>query len=80
MKLGVIEDSTNRSKFADLLRFHTSLHPDGWRLLGVYVRHMRHQKAIYFIIGKKCEQVNKSLCMEEFDQRSIEVIFRPKYT
>lgn len=41
IKLGVIEDSSNRSKLAKLLRFHTTEKPDGWVSLDEYISRMK---------------------------------------
>lgn len=41
IKLGVIEDSSNRAKLAKLLRFHTTEDPDGWVSLDEYISRMK---------------------------------------
>ncbi len=59
LKLGVHEDSTNRAKLVDLLRFHSS--GDELCSLGEYVSRMdENQEHIYFITGESKEQVSNS--------------------
>merc|ERR1719424_2396696 len=62
IKLGLIEDSSNRTKLSKLLRFKTSV--DGgekWSSLEDYVGRMKEwQKSIYYISGKDMEEVKSS--------------------
>jgi heat shock protein beta len=52
MKLGIIEDSTNRNRLARLLRFHTSKSPDTLTSLEEYISRMKPgQKDIYYLAG-----------------------------
>eukprot|EP00411_Alexandrium_monilatum_P056532 CAMPEP_0175425314 /NCGR_PEP_ID=MMETSP0095-20121207/49236_1 /TAXON_ID=311494 /ORGANISM="Alexandrium monilatum, Strain CCMP3105" /LENGTH=126 /DNA_ID=CAMNT_0016724643 /DNA_START=12 /DNA_END=388 /DNA_ORIENTATION=+ len=52
LKLGVHEDSTNRTKVAELLRFHTSKSGDEQISLKEYVDRMKEgQNDIYYITG-----------------------------
>lgn len=74
LKLGVHEDSTNRAKLADLLRFHTSASGDELCSLGEYVGRMKEtQKHIYFITGESKEQVSNSAFVERVKKRGFEV-------
>lgn len=76
LKLGVHEDSTNRSKLADLLRFQTSASGDDMCSLGEYVGRMKEsQKSIYFITGESKEQVSNSAFVERVKKRGFEVIY-----
>lgn len=54
IKLGVIEDASNRTRLSKLLRFFTSNSEDKISSLAEYVERMKEkQDAIYFIAGKK---------------------------
>jgi molecular chaperone HtpG len=76
LKLGVHEDSTNRAKLADLLRYHTSASGDEYCSLSEYVSRMKeNQKQIYFITGESKEQVTNSAFVERVKKRGFEVIY-----
>jgi len=77
LKLGLIEDSSNRTKLSKLLRFFTS-HDDGKKLhsLEDYVGRMKDfQKDIFYIAGESLEAVRKSPFLEKLIAKGIEVIF-----
>merc|ERR1739848_794156 len=66
VKLGIHEDSTNRSKIAKLLRYYSS-HDNGEErtTLTDYVSRMKDgQKDIYFITGESVEIVKNSAFVE----------------
>jgi len=76
LKLGVHEDSTNRAKLADLLRFQTSASGDEVCSLAEYVSRMKeNQKSIYFITGESKEQVSNSAFVERVKKRGYEVVY-----
>ncbi|KAG8038849.1 hypothetical protein G9C98_003156 [Cotesia typhae] len=76
LKLGIHEDSSNRSKLADLLRYHTSASGEESCSLKDYVGRMKeNQKHIYFITGESKEQVANSSFVERVKKRGFEVVY-----
>lgn len=83
IKLGVIEDSANRSKLGKLLRYRTTISEDEkaagkseWRSLDAYVAGMKTgQKQIYYIAGESLESLKTSPFLERFKSAELEVIF-----
>lgn len=76
IKLGIHEDSANRSKLADLLRFNTSASGDEACSLKDYVGRMKeNQKHIYFITGESKDQVANSSFVERVKKRGFEVVY-----
>jgi len=76
MKLGIHEDSQNRKKLADLLRYYTSASGDELCSLKDYVSRMKEsQKHIYFITGESKEQVAQSAFVERVKKRGFEVVY-----
>merc|ERR1711976_401810 len=76
LKLGIHEDSTNRKKLADLLRYHSSTSGDEMTSLKDYVGRMKeNQKDIYFITGESKEVVANSAFVERVKKRGFEVLY-----
>jgi len=76
MKLGIHEDSTNRKKLSDFLRYHTSASGDELSSLKDYVSRMKeNQKDIYYITGESKEVVASSAFVEKVKKRGFEVIY-----
>merc|ERR1719427_949865 len=76
LKLGIHEDSNNRKKLAEFLRYHTSASGDELSSLKEYVSRMKdNQKHIYFITGETKEQVHNSAFVERVKKRGFEVIY-----
>jgi len=76
LKLGIHEDSQNRKKVSDLLRFHTSASGDEQCSLKDYVSRMKeNQKSIYYITGESRETVATSAFVERVKKRGLEVIY-----
>lgn len=79
LKLGIHEDSTNRKKLADLLRYYTSASGDDLCSLKDYVSRMKeNQKHIYYITGESKGQVANSSFVERVRRRGIEVVYMPE--
>lgn len=77
IKLGIIEDQTNRNRIAKLLRFHTSkTGADGWKSLSDYVKHMpEEQEQIFYIAGSSYDEVSESPFVERVLEKGFEVIY-----
>jgi len=76
LKLGIHEDSANRNKLADLLRYHTSKSGDEMASLKDYVGRMKeNQKDIYFITGESRQAVANSPFIEGLKKKGYEVIY-----
>eukprot|EP00913_Durusdinium_trenchii_P005499 g5125.t1 len=76
LKLGVHEDSTNRTKVAELLRYHTSKSGDEQISLKEYVDRMKEgQNDIYYITGESIAAVSSSPFLETLRKKGIEVLY-----
>jgi len=76
LKLGIHEDSANRSKVADLLRFNTSKSGDDQISLKEYIARMKEgQTGIYYITGESKAAVATSPFLEGLKQRGYEVLY-----
>ncbi|MCP5809924.1 molecular chaperone HtpG, partial [Klebsiella pneumoniae] len=76
LKLGIHEDSQNRAKLSELLRYHTSASGDEACSLKEYVSRMKeNQKHIYYITGENRDQVANSSFVERVKKRGYEVVY-----
>uniref|UniRef100_A0AAY5EYY1 Histidine kinase/HSP90-like ATPase domain-containing protein n=1 Tax=Electrophorus electricus TaxID=8005 RepID=A0AAY5EYY1_ELEEL len=76
IKLGIHEDSQNRKKLSELLRYYTSSSADEMVSLKDYVSRMKdNQKHIYYITGETKEQVANSAFVERLRKAGLEVIY-----
>jgi molecular chaperone HtpG len=76
LKLGIHEDTANRTKIADLLRFHTTKSGEDQISLKEYIARMKEgQKGIYYITGESKDQVRQSPFLEGLKTRGYEVLY-----
>lgn len=76
LKLGIMEDSNNRSRLSKLLRFYSSKSPDKLTSLEDYVSRMKEgQKQIYYLCGQSIDDIKSSPFLERLHQKDLEVIY-----
>jgi len=76
VKLGVIEDHSNRTRLAKLLRFFSSNSDEDQTSLADYVERMKDkQEHIYFMAGQSRKEVESSPFVERLLKKGYEVLY-----
>merc|ERR1712121_441916 len=76
LKLGIHEDSVNRKKISDLLRYYSSVSGEEMTGLKDYVGRMKeNQNSIYYITGESKDAVENSAFVERVKKRGYEVLY-----
>ena len=76
LKEGIVEDADNRDRIAGLLRFASTLHPEGATVpLAEYVARMKEgQEKIFYLTGESRSAARQSPHLEGFRKRELEVL------
>ena len=76
LKFGIHEDSANREKLAELIRYHSTKSGEEMVSLREYIDNMKEgQKDIYYITGESKKAVETSPFLEQLKKRSLEVLY-----
>merc|ERR1712183_1098365 len=79
IKLGIHEDSNQRKKLAEFLRYYSSTSSDEYTSLKDYVSRMKdNQNDIYYITGESKDALKNSAFVERLTKRGFEVLYMPE--
>merc|ERR1712137_588179 len=76
LKFGIHEDSANREKLAELLRYSSTKSGEDMISLREYIENMKEgQKDFYYITGESKKAVESSPFLEQLKKRNLDVLF-----
>jgi len=76
LKMGVMDDESNKQKLVKLLRVKTSKSNGEWKSFSEYVSDMKeYQNEIYYIPGTSLKEVEQSPFMDKFIEKGLEVVY-----